>query len=86
MSLRLQPVQVATGSDDQESQLVFHEGFLVAVLVRLSDMHETDAGKWYLEVGFGRVADLSPPLFVDLDQARDWITDKLGSVASGTAT
>ncbi|ACK84205.1 conserved hypothetical protein [Methylorubrum extorquens CM4] len=33
MNLRLQPVQVATGSDDGESRLVFHESFLVAVLV-----------------------------------------------------
>ena len=78
MNLRLQPVQVATGSDDQESQLVFHEGFLVAVLVQLSAMHESDAGNWYLEAGFGRVADLNPPLFADLDQAQVWIADKLG--------
>ena len=55
MSLRLQPVQVATGSADQESQLVFHEGFLVAVLVQLSDEHEDAAGMWFLEAGFGRV-------------------------------
>ncbi len=40
MSLRLQPVQVSTGSPDGESQLVFHEGFLVAVLVRLSEIHD----------------------------------------------
>jgi hypothetical protein len=40
MSLQLQPVQVATGSSDHESQLVFSDGFLVAVLVRLSDQHE----------------------------------------------
>jgi hypothetical protein len=86
MSLRLQPVQVATGSDDQESQLVFHEGFLVAVLVRLSDMHETDAGNWYLEAGFGRVADLNPPLFTDLVQAQIWIADRLGGSTSKTAT
>jgi hypothetical protein len=37
MTLRLQPVHVATGSSDAESQLVFADGFLVAVLVRLSD-------------------------------------------------
>lgn len=78
MNLRFQPVRVATGSDDQESQLVFHDGFLVAVLVQLSDMHETDAGNWYLEAGFGRVADLNPPLFADLNQAQVWIVDKLG--------
>lgn len=42
MSLRLQPVQVATKSDDTESLLVFTDGFLVAVLVRLSDQHEEE--------------------------------------------
>lgn len=30
MSLHLQPVQVATGSNDTESHLVFAEGFFVA--------------------------------------------------------
>ncbi|KQQ13696.1 hypothetical protein ASF56_24465 [Methylobacterium sp. Leaf122] len=77
MNLRLQPVQVATGSDDQESQLVFHEGFLVAVLVRLSDEHGADIGKWFLETGFGRVDDPNPPIFADLDEAQAWITSQL---------
>ena len=45
MSLRLQPVQVATNSDDAESRLVFADGYLVAVLVRLSEQHEDEAGK-----------------------------------------
>ncbi|CAM3260816.1 MULTISPECIES: hypothetical protein [Methylobacterium] len=78
MSLRLQPVQVGTGSEDQESQLVFHEGFLVAVLVRLSEMHEADAGKWFLEAGFGMVDDPCPPTFADIDAAQDWICGRLG--------
>lgn len=77
MSLRLQPVRVATDSDDQESQLVFHEGFLVAILVRLSDEHGTEAGKWFLEAGFGRVDDPNPPTFADLDAAASWITRRL---------
>lgn len=77
MNLHLQPVQVGTGSPDQESQLVFHEGFLVAVLVQLSEMHETDAGKWFLEVGLGPVADPHPPLFSDLDDAKAWIARQL---------
>lgn len=77
MSLRLQPVQVATGSDDQESQLVFHEGFLVAVLVRLSDEHGDKAGKWFLEAGFGQVDDPDPPQFADLAEAQGWITARL---------
>ena len=78
MSLRLQPVQVATGSDDQESRLVFSDGFLVAVLVRLSDQHEDGAGHWFLEVGFGPLDDPRPPVFADLDAAQAWIRDRLG--------
>lgn len=77
MNLSLQPVQVATGSDDAESQLVFADGFLVAVLVRLSEQHEDDAGKWFLEAGFGRVDDLNAPLFADVDEAQGWIEQQL---------
>ncbi|CAO4186203.1 hypothetical protein [Methylorubrum extorquens] len=77
MNLRLQPVQVATGSDDQESQLVFHDGFLVAVLVHLSDDHGPEAGQWFLEAGFGRVDDPNPPIFADLDEAQGWILGQL---------
>lgn len=77
MSLRLQPVQVALKSDDAEGQLVFADGFLVAVLVRLSEQHEADAGKWFLEAGFGPVDPLFPPLFADLDDAQGWIEQQL---------
>jgi len=78
MNLRLQPVQVATGSEDQESQLVFHEGLLVAILVQLSEFHEADAGKWFLEVGFGRVSNLCPPIFAEIGDAQAWISAELG--------
>lgn len=77
MNLKMQPVQVATGSDDQDSQLVFHDGFLVAILIRLSALHESDAGKWFLEAGFGPVTVMSAPVFADLDAAQAWIIAKL---------
>lgn len=77
MSLHLQPVPIATGSGDTESVLVFSDGFLVAVLVHLSDDHEDDAGKWFLEAGFGRLDDQSQPKFADLDGAQDWIQRRL---------
>ena len=77
MSLRLQPVHVATGSQDTESQLVFADGFLVAVLVQLSDDHEDAAGMWFLEAGFGPVDDPCPPTFADLDAAQVWIEQQL---------
>ena len=77
MNLRLQPVQVATGSNDTESQLVFADGYLVAVLVRLSDDHREEAGMWFLEAGFGSVEDPRQPKFADLDEAQDWIMQRL---------
>ena len=79
MNLRLQPVRVATGSDDQEGQLVFADDFLVAALVRLSDQHGDDAGKWFLEAGFGRVDPIIQPLFDDLNEAQCWIAERLSS-------
>ena len=82
MNLRLRSVQVATGSDDQESRLVFQDGFLVAVLVQLSKDHESDAGKWFLEAGFGRVDDPDPPTFADLNEAQGWILNRLSPGAT----
>ncbi|KAA0125365.1 hypothetical protein SAMN02799622_00238 [Methylobacterium sp. UNC378MF] len=81
MILNLQAVQVATGSDDAESQLVFADGFLVAVLVRLSAQHDEDAGKWFLEAGFGPIGPAAPSLFADLGAARAWIMRQLATAA-----
>ena len=81
MSLHLQPVQVGTGSHDTESQLVFADGFLVAVLVHLADEHGADEGKWFLEAGFGRVDHPDPPKFADLDGAQAWIEHRLALAA-----
>jgi hypothetical protein len=77
MSLRLQPVQVGTGGSDTASQLVFSDGFLVAVLVQLSDEHEEATGMWFLEAGFGPVDHPVPPTFADLDEAQAWIAQRL---------
>jgi len=63
MSLQLQPVRVKTGSHDTEGQLVFSDGFLVAVLVRLSQDHEEEAGLWFLEAGFDGADRATQPKF-----------------------
>jgi hypothetical protein len=81
MSLHLQPVQVGTGSHDAESQLVFSDGFLVAVLVHLSDEHGPDAGKWFMEAGFGSVDHPNPPTFENLNEAQVWIEHRLAVAA-----
>jgi hypothetical protein len=77
MSLHLQPVQIASGCDDSESHLVFADGLLVAVLVHLSELHEEEAGKWYLEAGFGPISGREHPSFVNLDAAQAWIMQRL---------
>ena len=60
MSLTLQPVRVANGFDE-DRMLVFSDGRLMAVLVRLSDENEVAPGDWFLEAGFGRVDGVNTP-------------------------
>ena len=81
MTLRLQPVQVGTGSYDVDGQLVFADGLLAAVLVQLSDYHEDIAGMWFLEAGFGWVDTPTRPTFADLDAAQAWIEQQLAQAA-----
>jgi hypothetical protein len=72
----LQPVRVGNGFDE-EGLLVFDmDQRLVAVLVRLSEQHEEQAGRWFLEVGFGRLDGPNHPVFTDLDEAQDWIEQR----------
>ncbi|WP_329618792.1 hypothetical protein [Methylobacterium ajmalii] len=47
------------------------------MLVRLSEDHGVDEGRWFLEAGFGRVDDQGQPTFADLDEAQAWIQHRL---------
>lgn len=77
MTLFLQAVRVATGSDE-EGMLVFDEDHrLRAVLTRLTDRHEGVSGYWFLETGYGHLDGPAHPTFADLDMAQDWITQRL---------
>ena len=77
MTLRLQPVCVRTGSTDAESQLVFEDGSLVAVLTHLSDEYGDEAGMWFLEVGFGPCASVRTHIFDSLEEAEAWVENRL---------
>ena len=85
MSFQLQPVQVATGSNDTASNLVFADGFLVAVLVQLCEEHEDEAGRWFMEAGFGRADHPNPPTFATLEEAQSWIELQLSSPSGFTS-
>jgi hypothetical protein len=77
MSLTLEPIRVATGSDE-EGMLVFTDGQrLVAVLTRLSDQHEDMAGHWYLEAAFGWLDGPDHPTFPNLDAAQLWLAQRM---------
>jgi hypothetical protein len=36
---------------------------------------------WFLEAGFGRVDTATPPTFADLDEAQNWIEQRLARAA-----
>jgi hypothetical protein len=74
MRVELKPIEVATV--DHEGQLILHDGALVGVLVRLSNLHGDLSGNWYLETGYGRLRD-ERLTFPDLDAAISWIDDRL---------
>ena len=76
MSLTLQPVQFANRHDD-EGRLVFSDGRLLALLVKLSKMHGAEAGSWFLEFGFEELDHPPQSVFPDLDAALHWMLARL---------
>ena len=84
MNVTLQSVRVDTGSEDEDGVLVFADGRLVAVLVRLSDGHGDKAGQWFLEHGFNRLDGTVHPTFGDLEAAQDWIARRIRPVSVGS--
>jgi hypothetical protein len=81
VTLALEPVRVATGGEGEEGRLVFADGRLAAVLVRLSEQHGELAGRWFLEAGFGRLDGPNHPVFDDLAAAETWVDDRLTGIA-----
>ncbi len=75
--LTTQPIQVATSKAGDEGCLVLADGVLVAVLVLLSDQYGPEAGRWFLENGYGPVDGVAHPTFSDLDEAQEWIAGRL---------
>lgn len=79
--ISLQPVRIDTGSRDEEGFLVFADGRLIAVLVRLEDEeHGPVRGKLFLETGFGAFAATEAVYFDDPDRARAWFATRHGQI------
>ena len=78
--IELQPVRLAVG-EQTVGRLIFYEGWLVGVISRLTEVHGPDAGRWFLEVGFGPLDGLDHPVFEDLHVARQWVSEHLAGSA-----
>lgn len=68
-----EPVRVWTDRGSEDGCLVFADGCLVAVLVRLAQDYDALAGRWFVEVGFGPCAFVQAPIFASLDEAKCWV-------------
>ncbi len=77
MSLFLQPVRVATGSDEEGLLVFADDQRLVAVLTHLGHQYDGVSGHWYLETGYGVLEGLGHPTYADLDTAQEGIRQHL---------
>jgi hypothetical protein len=83
MKVTLQPVRLAL-ENDEEGVLIFADGTLAALFVRLSPIHDRLNGQWFFEASFDRrlAHEHLAPLFDDMGSAQAWITEKLSAGAT----
>ena len=76
--MRLQFQQVRTPVETTgEGMLVFLNGWLIAVLVRLSEDHGATAGHWFPESLYGSLGEAGQPVFCDLEEAEHWLKSQV---------
>lgn len=76
-----QPVEVAV-SGQTDGRLVFVDGKLAVVLVKLDVIQNELEGRWYAEAAFNGLERMSEHTFQDLRAAAAWIETQLGSAAT----
>jgi hypothetical protein len=72
-----QPVQVAV-SGQTDGRLVFVDGKLVVVLVKLDKTHNDLEGRWYAEAAFNSLERMSEHTFQDLQAVAAWVDSHHG--------
>lgn len=82
-ALECRPILVNMASPDEKGCLLLADGRLVAVLVRVADIHVEQGGArlsgWQVEAGFGCCAVPVLPLFDTLADAAAWIRTQLSA-------
>ena len=72
--ISLEPVTLDVFTGDEDGQLVFRHGRLVAVVSRLGDWHDDVQGHWYIEATFGEVPQPQPGTFASLPDVEQWLS------------
>jgi hypothetical protein len=73
MTVQLQPVTLHGPSPDNEGLLLFIDDRLLAVLTRLSSLHEGRAGQLFVEAIFGDIPLPKDHLLPDVEAAKAWV-------------
>jgi hypothetical protein len=66
VTIEVHPVRVDTGGPNEDGLVALHAGKLIAVFVRLSSLHDDNAGQWYAEKLFGRLDRPITPVFREI--------------------
>lgn len=78
MNLKFTPITIAVRGST-EGHLVFLDDSLVAILVLLGNLHEDNAGKWYMETAFHESMVGKGHIFGSIIEAENWIRGCLAS-------
>lgn len=81
MDVALSPSRVNTGTSDEDGFLIYANGKLTGILVRLDDnCHEPEMrARWFLEAAFGPLSTTGAVHFKDPAEAAEWVTRRLHS-------
>jgi hypothetical protein len=79
MDVALAPSRVNTGTRDEDGFLIYADGKLTGILVRLDDScHEPEMrARWFLEAAFGPLSTTEAIHFNSPAEATEWVTRKL---------
>jgi hypothetical protein len=83
LNFTYQPIRVLIDGHDSEGRLIFADGQLSAVIVRLDGpAHNPEhKGRWNLEAGFGKCDVRDAPLFKTPEEAGAWVEQTLTRTA-----
>ena len=75
-----EPVRIDSRVGDDDARLVFAQGRLLAVLVRLSLLHGELEGRWFLEAAFNPFLPQPDGPFATTEDFEAWVNKSVGEI------